>query len=200
MTRSRKTRWILIAGPKRTDRSGNALELMKRLRDSGVSVGGFVQLKRHDATGRGGIELLRLRTGERRQLARDTSPSLGSSDEVVCSMKFFPQVFDEARLWVETDEKESDLLVIGDISKLEVSGDGHHKSLTYALCSEKLEAVVMCARADQLFYIVEKYELEDDGIAWLELPANRQEREAFFEKVVRYISRVHHNRRGENAR
>jgi len=186
--------WILIVGPKRSEKTTHALELVSRLRQRGVEVGGFVQVKETSNEGRPRYDLMRLRTGERIPLAGER-PLAGRDDSAYfCSLAFQMDSFAVSRKWLEDDASHADVLFVGDVSKLEVVGEGHHATLTWALALEPPKVISICARSEQLFYIVEKLGLEDDGLAWLELPAVENEKKIFYERVVGIITGSEHHR------
>jgi nucleoside-triphosphatase THEP1 len=181
-------RWILIVGPKKSEKARYALELAGRLVRSGVAVGGFVQVRPASCDTVWTHEVERLTTGERLPLAREGSAERDTQGEAFCSKLFIPDVFSKARGWIEEDAVTAKVLFVGDVSKLEVSGLGHHASLVWAMAHDPIDAVVICARSDQLFYVVEKFNLEDDGIAWLELPIDDGAAETFYTSVVGSLS------------
>lgn len=163
-------RWAIIAGPKRTDRSGVALEIAGALKDRGIRVAGVVQLGRFDGEGRRRYDLYRLKTGERLPFAADAAEAPKEGYELFCHVNFRVAAFEAARRWLAEDARAADLLVIGDISKLEVAGGGFDRSIAEALASVPPKVVLLCVRSDQLYYVVERYAIEDDAVAAIELP------------------------------
>ncbi len=163
-------RWALIAGPKRTDRSGAALEVVEALGALGVRAAGVVQLGFADAAGRRRYDLHRLATGERVTFAAEVGDSPEPGYEAFCHVTVRMDAFDVARRWLAEDAEGAEVLVVGDVSKLEAAGGGHDRAIARALGAEAPAVLLLCVRADQLFDIVERYGLPEDVVAVLELP------------------------------
>jgi nucleoside-triphosphatase THEP1 len=181
------SRWALIAGPKHSDKAQVARRLASALETAGVPVGGFVQVRRVDGEDRKHYDLLRVSSGERVQLATETTHASGT-DESFCSLRFATDAFAMARSWLERDAAKAEVLFIGDVSKLEVSGGGHDRSIRRALALRSRTAVVLCVRSDQLFYAVERYGLGEDVVASLELPTDEDGCQQFIEDAVASLS------------
>lgn len=181
--------WALIAGPKSSDRTDQALKLAEELKGAGIPVGGFVQVKRVDEDHKKHFDLLALRSGKSVPLAEEAVQT--SPDDLVtfCSLRFDESAFDRARQWLEQDAAEARVLFIGDISKVEVNGRGNYRAAHSALALPDGKLAVICVRADQLFYIVEKFGLEDNAAAILELPADTSTCESFYRQVVFEVTR-----------
>ena len=180
------SRWALISGNKGDHKPDVVSAIAERLSSMGVSVGGFVQLARYDARGEKGYELLRLRTGERLTLALGGVAAKKVSEEAFCSYAFDNDAFARAERWIEEDvAARCRLLVLDDISKLEVQGKGHARSLAYALSRQADQVVLISARASQLFYVVENFGLEDDPVDALELPVDDAAKERFVRALAR---------------
>jgi nucleoside-triphosphatase THEP1 len=176
-------RWALISGGNGTENAACALKVVARLATRGIRAAGFVQRKHVDEEGRKRYELVRLGGGESVVLAVDGVAAKGPTEEFFCSMAFHQEGFDAARRWLEEDAPTSDLLVLDGISKLEVSGKGHCATLEAALCSTG-KVVLLCARAHQLVYVVERFGLEEaDMVAALELPAD----DTAFDTFLRHV-------------
>lgn len=181
--------WALIAGPKSSDKTGHALALADMLRGAGVHVGGFVQFKRVDEALKKNYVLLGLGSGEQVTLAEEAVHANGDDGVTFCALRFDDSAFDLARLWLEQDMKTAQVFFIGDISKVEVSGRGHYQATKNALSLPEDRLTVICVRADQLFYVVEKFDLDDDAVAILELPADSETCERFYRKVLSEVTR-----------
>ena len=164
-------RWALISGENGVENAARAVEVAERLAAGGARVAGYVQHKGVDERGRKRFEIVRLSSGERAVLAvHGVFPRPGEGERF-CSMAFRNDGFATARRWIEEDAPAADLLVLDGISKLEVMGRGHSATLGAALRREG-KLVLVCARASQLFYVVERFGLaEEDLVAALELPA-----------------------------
>jgi nucleoside-triphosphatase THEP1 len=181
-------RWALISGEKGHNKAELTLEMVARLKAGGAKVGGFVQLRHIDAQEQKGYELLRLTTGERITLAVGGVAAKGASQEAFCTYAFRNDAFEQARRWLQADAVGCDVLVLDDISKLEVQGKGHAASLTWALAQEG-KMVLICARASQLFYVVENFALADDPVDALELPVDGAAHDRFVRSLLSCIPR-----------
>jgi nucleoside-triphosphatase THEP1 len=176
------TRWALIAAEGGGDYGRCALQVSQELSAAGIRTAGFVQRKMVDAEGRKSYELVRLHRDEQVLLAVDGVVPRGPSQEAFCSMAFHNHGFELARAWLEEDGRDADLLILGGVSKLETAGKGHCPTVEAALGSDKL--VLVCARASQLVYVVDKFGLEEETmVAALELPADDDAKQAFIETL-----------------
>lgn len=169
-------RWALIECERLKPKSELVLELARALQAQGLRVGGFAQPERRDERGEKGYELVRLSTGERAALARGGTTAK-PGEEAVCDFAFDPSSFDLARRWIEADAG-ADVLILDGVGKLEAAGRGHAASLRRALELSPPARVVVAARPSQLFYLVERYGLEEP-LASLGLPAEEADRAAF---------------------
>lgn len=178
-------RWALIAGPKRSKKTEWALELTRALRRCGIGVGGFVQIKRRDDQDRLHYDLQHLASSRRTTLADEAVAVAPDEAVAFCSLQFHPSAFVLGQRWLEKDLPRSRVLILGDISKVEVGGDGHAESVHLALAQPDEVIVVLLIRADQLFYIVEKLELDEASlVSSLELPADEGECEEFITDLL----------------
>jgi nucleoside-triphosphatase THEP1 len=175
-------RWALIECERSKPKSEFALELSRALAGKGLRVGGFAQPERRDERGEKGYELVRLSTGEREELARG-GVAARPGEEAVCDFAFRQGAFDLARRWIEADAG-ADVLILDGIGKLEAAGRGHAASLRRALELSPPARVVVAARPSQLFYLVERFGLEEP-IASLRLPAAEGERADFARALAR---------------
>lgn len=181
-------RWALVAGPKRTDRSGTAVEVVEALAAMGVRAAGVVQAAFTDAGGRRRYDLLRLGTGERTTFAAAISDSREPGFEAFCHVTVRMDAFEVARRWLAEDAAHADALVIGDVSKLEVGGGGHDPAIAAAVAAERPPVVLLCVRADQLFDVVERYRLPDEVVAAVELPLDDEARSAAVAEAAEAIA------------
>lgn len=163
-------RWALIAGAKGAGKSGTATQIVELLEARGLTVGGVIQEATHEGDER--VLYRARRLGEPPlaiPLARRGSAPEGARPEAVCSFCSFvfdSDAFVEAGRWVREAAARSDVVVIDEVSKLEVSRGGHHDAIEAALGERAL--VVLVVRADQLFAVVERFGL-DDAVATLEI-------------------------------
>ena len=182
-------RWALISGPKAKERTEQALKLVDELKRVGALVGGFVQIKRIDEDHRKHFDLVDLRSGERAHLAEEAVYAAPGDFVTFCALRFKESAFEQARRWLERDVGEAQVVFVGDISKVEVSGGGHYEATLKALSLPDDKVAVICVRADQLFFVVEKFGLEDNACAVLELPASPEACERFYRDVVAEVTR-----------
>lgn len=175
--------WALISGERQHNRADFLLDVIARLRAGGARVAGFAQQRRYDANGAKGYQLLRLATGETQTLAVGGVAARGVSQEAFCSFAFLNDAFGEARAWIEADAGSAQVLVLDDVSKLEVQGKGHAASLAWAL-KQAGKVVLISARASQLFYVIENFGLDDEPVAALELPVDDAARDEFVRAVL----------------
>jgi len=176
-------RWALLTGPKGSGKSTQALEVVRQLRDAGLRVEGFVQAGTIDELERKGFDLLRLRDEQRLHLARPGSEEK-SGEEAFCSFVFRQSAFDVARSWVLEDGPGADVIVVDEVSKLEAAGKGHHDVISWGLGRDDVRVMMLCVRADQLFYVMEKFRLEEEPFAMIEVPAEGPALREFVEQIL----------------
>ena len=156
------SRWALVAGAKGDTRTKRLLEVIARLRARGVTVGGVVQEPIAALDGQGGREGYMARSlldDARIPLARRTRASDGGvSAHLVCSLAFEADALAQVRAWIDRDRAARSVVVIDEVSKLEVNRGGHHDAIVYALCGPALP--LLSVRADQLFAVMERFGLE----------------------------------------
>ncbi|HQK20168.1 MAG TPA: nucleoside-triphosphatase, partial [Polyangiaceae bacterium] len=177
-------RWAAIVGARGTGKSTHANQVVHLLKRHGICVGGFFQQATEDELGRRSYDLHRLSTGEVLALARPTTGQELPGHTTYCSFSFVDAAFVQARQWVEQELGSHPVIVIDEVSKVEVSGQGHHDAIRCALGASDDTVVVLCIRADQLFYVVEKFELEDEAIGLLQLPASDEDIVAFVTAIA----------------
>ncbi|MGC4115658.1 MAG: nucleoside-triphosphatase [Myxococcales bacterium] len=172
-------RWALISGESGVENADLALSVVARLESARVRTAGFVQHKWRNESGEKRYELVRLHHDEKTILAVDGVAAKGPNEEFFCSMAFHNEGFDAALRWIREDLAGADLVLLDGISKLEVSGKGHSATLEHALRhSDAL--VLICVRASQLSYVMERFALSDEGlVAALELPADESALDGF---------------------
>ena len=178
-------RWALIAGAKRSGKSSLASRVVSELASRGIRVGGVIQDALHEEGERVGFRARRVGSSEEGiLLARRGVPPPGATPESArefCSYVFDNEAFAEAGSWVRQAARESDVVVVDEVSKLEVARGGHHDAICDALRDGAL--VILVVRADQLFAVVERFEL-DDAVASLDT-ADKSELESFVAAVAK---------------
>lgn len=184
------TSWALISGEKGQGKAEFVLEVARRLGERGLKVAGFVQQGLEDAqTEQKRYELHRLATGERAVLAVEGIAAKGPTQELFCTYAFKNEIFEVARGWVEADAPGADVVIVSEVSKLEIAGKGHAAALRHALGLEGPRVVVVSARASQLFYVVENFGLGADPVAAVELPADGAQREGLVSEIAAALGR-----------
>ncbi|MGI5865425.1 MAG: nucleoside-triphosphatase [Myxococcales bacterium] len=182
-------RWAVITGEKGHRKAELGLEVAELLRSRGVRVAGIVQLGFKDpASEQKRYELQRVSNGERIALAVEGVVPKEPTEELFCTLAFRNDAFDLACRWVQEDAAEADVVVIGEVSKLEIGGKGHAASLQFALGLDDSKVVLITARASQLFYVMENFGLQDDPVAALEMPGTNADRDALVEALVQAVT------------
>ncbi|HEX7600292.1 MAG TPA: nucleoside-triphosphatase [Polyangiaceae bacterium] len=161
-------RWALLVGGKGTGQSSLAARASAELARRGVAVGGVVQDATEDD---GGRSYLARHVGgsESVVVARKGAPPKGARPDALlefCSFVFDTDAFARARGWIRQDAEAADVVVIDEVSKLEVSRGGHHDAIRDALFGRAI--VLLVVRGDQLFSVVERFELNDEPIESLD--------------------------------
>lgn len=175
------TIWALILGGKGTGKSTTARRVAARLEERGISVAGFVQEGIEEGGDRIGYRLRRLGRDDVLVIARRGAETRGPNEESFCSFVFDNDAFSAARRWLKEDAPHARALVLDEISKLEVAGKGHHDAVAAALGGSGL--TVLAVRADQLFYVMERFGL-DEPVASLDT-AEAAAEDAFIEALAR---------------
>lgn len=147
--------WALILGVKGERPLGN---VVAALRTRGLRVAGVSQEPVVEDGIRTGHVLRRLGTGETVPVSA-TSPSRVAATESFCGFHFDGAAFARARAWVAADAGAADVVVVDEVSKLEVAGRGHHATVVDALGGAPV--VLLVVRADQLFHVVERFSLDE---------------------------------------
>ncbi|MBL8957983.1 MAG: DUF2478 domain-containing protein [Myxococcaceae bacterium] len=157
-------RWAVITFGRNVDRAGATLAVVHQLYGHGVAVAGFLQVKQPGAAPET-VELVRLAAEGRALLGVRTE---GRQRGASCSFSFDAHAFATCRSWLEADAPSADVLLLHELSKLEVEGQGHAPALTWALGLPGDRPVVFCARAEHLGQLVERFALTSEPVAYLE--------------------------------
>ncbi|MCL2725597.1 MAG: DUF2478 domain-containing protein [Polyangiaceae bacterium] len=190
MTNNPTKRWALIVGGKGTGKSTTAARVADMLTSRGIAVGGVIQEAVHENGER--IAYRAHRVGNSKSgviIARRGAPPEGAKTNALrefCSLVFDDDAFATAGTWVRQAMSACDIVIVDEVSKLEVSGGGHHDAIRDALAGHALAILVV--RADQLFAVVEKFELED-AVADLEV-GDDGALETFVDAIVRAVRTV----------
>ncbi len=173
-------RAFLVYGPRGAGKTTTTVRLAERIAALGHPVGGFFQRTVTDELGRRGYDLVRLT--DRSQTVALARP--GTIDQpgtsAVCSFSFRHEAFDTGLGWLRQDARAAKVLLIDEVSKLEVRGEGHAAAVRWCLGLDASTVVLLSVRGDQLFYVVEAFSLDGRIAGYMEIPAESQavEREA----------------------
>jgi nucleoside-triphosphatase THEP1 len=163
---------VVLYGPPGTGKTRATLRLAELLAARGLRVGGFFQRATGDERDRRNYDLVRFRDqAEAVALARPGVRRDEGTESAVCSLVFAKDALATGLLWLREDAAWANVLVIDEVSKLEVAGDGHCEALRWALALPADMLLLLSVRADQLTYAVERFELVDRIRGYLELPA-----------------------------
>jgi nucleoside-triphosphatase THEP1 len=151
--------WALLVGDKGADKSALALRVATALGARGLRVEGVVQDPLERDGERSGYVVRRIGGPETVVVARKGVAPPGSDGSVatVCSFVFDAGAFEQARAWVRRAASDADVVVIDEVSKLEVARGGHHAAIVDALGGRAV--VLLVVRGDQLFSVVERFGL-----------------------------------------
>jgi nucleoside-triphosphatase THEP1 len=155
-------RWALLAAAKGEARTKRLLDVIVRLRARGFTLGGVVQESLLAPDGEGGREgyvAHALADDVRIPLARRARGSdEGTGAHLVCSLAFEADALAQVRAWIDRDRHACAVVVIDEVSKLEVAHAGHHDAIVAALCGPALP--LLSVRADQLFAVMDRFGLQ----------------------------------------
>jgi nucleoside-triphosphatase THEP1 len=168
----RMTWWALVGGRK-TDKTGAALAVVRRLEARGVKVGGFVQREVVSEEGKVmGWDVERVDGTARRALAR-TSPQ-----PELCDYAFDPEAFAQAAAWAG---EACQLVVVGGVGKLEAEGQGHFPLLARLAETQGGPPVLAVVRDSCLSPVGLAL---PDARGWLDLPCALDDLERFADEVA----------------
>ncbi len=163
---------FLVYGARGAGKTSTTLRLADALLGRGIQVGGFFQRTTTDDLDRRGYDLVRVR--DRNQslpLARPGGTEQPGTS-TVCSFSFSQEAFAGGLAWLKHDAESARVLVIDEISKLEVRGEGHAQTLRWALGLDDSIFLLLSVRGDQLYYVVEAFGLEECVVGYLEIPVD----------------------------
>jgi nucleoside-triphosphatase THEP1 len=176
-------RWALVSAARGTEKAEAVNQVIEGMHARGMRVAGFVQV----AAPRGeDHSLARIGSDDRVEMGRRGTVARRPTEELFCSFSFDRAAFERAHEWLHTDAARADVIVVDEVSKLEVSGGGHAATLTCALALPD-KVTVIVARAHQLAAIVERFHL-NDAVAALELTTDPPSVERFCADVAEAIN------------
>lgn len=167
--------WGAITFGRKCDRGAELLALAEELVARGFCVAGFAQRVHKQEGVERATELVRLRRPERIHFGQ----SGPKSAEDGCSFVFNPEAFSQGRAWIKQDAAGAQVLLLHEIGKLELSGQGHAPCVVEALASPA-QLVLLCTSGERLGQVVERFSPPGEPGAYIELPARKVELERFF--------------------
>ena len=180
-------RWALILGGKGAGKSSTTKRVAERLNARGVAIGGVFQPALYEDGERVGYVARRVDGPDSCVLAwRGAAPS-GTQPETqaaYCSFVFNQDAFASARTWIRAAASEAEVVVIDEVSALEVGGGGHHDAIQEALQGQAI--VLLSVRADQLFGVMERFGL-DEPVAYVDA-GDESELEAFVAQLASAVA------------
>jgi tRNA (adenine37-N6)-methyltransferase len=167
---------VVVSGPPGAGKTTAMLRLAELLSAGGARVGGFFQQTTVDELGRRGYDLVRFR--DRSQpivLARREAPRDQTTEAAPCPFVFSRDAFASGLAWIREDAASADVLVIDEVSKLEMGDGGHCDAVRWALALESRPLLLLSVRADQLSAVVERFELHDRIREHIQVPTTDAE-------------------------
>lgn len=165
---------FVVYGPRGAGKTTTVVRLAELLAAQGIAVGGYFQRVTTDDQGRRGYDLVRV--ADRTQTLALARPGAveqpGTS--TVCSFAFDQGAFAQGLQWLQRDCASAQVLVLDEISKLEVRGEGHAGALRWCLGLDSTKLLLLSVRGDQLFYVVEAFGLDERIAGYLEIPAGQE--------------------------
>jgi nucleoside-triphosphatase THEP1 len=169
--------WSAVVGRSKSEKDRIALGVAQGLAQRGIRVGGFVQLRSHDAEGElAGWDVCRVSDGTRYALARR------SNDPDLCSYRFDDEGFALAKAWSRAEPAE--VIFIGGVGKLEAAERGHWPVLSELVERADGPLVVACIRDTSLATIALRL---PDPVEALELPAEEDVVRAFTDAIAERV-------------
>ena len=134
------------------------------------------------------VSVERITTGQRVHLA-DPLQGNGSADLTTGCHVFSPDGFATALDWLVEDARDCPVLIPDAISKLEMQGRGHAAALRWALRLGADRLLLVCARASQLFWVIESFglDVETGPVAHLEEPIDEMAAGRFAASLAKMV-------------
>jgi nucleoside-triphosphatase THEP1 len=165
--------WSAIIGSRKVDKTQAALVVARRLREHGLTVGGFVQREVLAPSGDVvGWDVVRVDGAARRVLAR-TSPT-----PELCDYRFDAAGFAQAAACAL---EPCEVVLVGSVGKLEADRQGHFpvlERLARAPCGPHVLAVVRDSCLTQVGLAL------PDASGWVELPCDDAALERFADELA----------------
>jgi nucleoside-triphosphatase THEP1 len=180
------TKWAAVVGARNSGKTATVCSIVDRLVAGGATVGGVVQQPVQEEAERTGYVAHRVGGQETHVLAwRGPAPpdSRPEARSPFCNFVFDEDGFALAREWIREAVRRCDVVVIDEVSKMEVERRGHHDAVREALNGPAI--VLLSIRGDYLFALMEHYEL-DEPVACLDL-LESHDAEAFAADLLRAV-------------
>jgi nucleoside-triphosphatase len=153
-------------------------DLLRRLRQRGLQVGGVTQPAILEGDRRAGYQLRDERTGEERPFARRRE----KRDEAELGFSFDADAWPWAATRIARARREADVVVVDELGRLEARGEGHLPSLVEPLEHERARVLILSVRADRARDIEERLGAFDRQLA---VGADAATRETLVDEIVR---------------
>jgi len=167
-------RWAIASLGRGADRRAEAAALEAALAARGLLLGGFRQEALPSERGKA-EGLVRIPRGERMVLGADSGVGGGEG----CTFQFREEAFATARRWLQEDQASAEVVLVHDVGKLEVKGEGHARAIAEAIGAPSRGVVLLIAGGDRLLQVVERFAPDDRPAGWIELPAAAAELDRF---------------------
>jgi len=163
---------FVVYGPRGAGKTSATVRLGEALTDLGIGVGGFFQRVVHDDLERRGYDLVSMHDRTNTLMLARPGGTEKPGESAVCSYSFSQDALAMGRNWLENDSKTDRVLVLDEISKLEVRGEGHASALRWALTLSNDTLLLLSVRGDQLFYVLEAFGFDDSIVGYMEVPVD----------------------------
>lgn len=167
-------RWAIATFGRQANRRTGAAALVSALEARGLHVGGFRQEAAPGDDAKAEV-LVRIAGGDRVLLGASRAPAADGG----CTFGFRDEAFEAGRRWLREDLPRSGVVVVHDVSKLELKGGGHAPAIAEAIATQAPCVVLLLASGEKLSQVLEQLGPDDDPASWVELPAPAEELDRF---------------------
>ncbi len=178
-------KWVVLLRERGHDASVLVRELVRELRQQGLSIAGFVQVPRRRKGEVIGYEVSRLAGASRKVLARRVrSSGKNKNKNTRISFRFESPAFTDALGWLQADSPSAQIVVIDGSGALEGRGAGHYQSLVWALRLKTPKVIIATIRRDQYATISQRLGLGPRRLSVLEVAEGETQRAALAQTIV----------------